>query len=191
MSTETLIYKRQVGAQEGWRELAAAKLVRVDQRGETGKIMYEPPRKRGLVIAITNKGHITIAFPYGNTEGNGYHDNSEAYLIRTLGPNNLRFLLHGFVGQRINDENKRERTVTVFQMPKSDQELIPDVCSNLASYEEGLINPQKAFSGPDFIPERIMQALAADELNIVEGISSVSLYKLTKGGDIYGKRTKT
>lgn len=171
------VYKREIGGITEWNHLPPVKLLRIEPRGHGASVVNDPPKKRGLVIALGWKGQMAIAFPYGASGADGYHDNSEAYLSRAIGASNLWTVMHGSIEKEEPGPNAK-RIVYVYEMSERDQELIRDVCHDLTPREKGTVNPSVFLNSPDYIPQRILQAMQANELRIVKGVASRKLFHL-------------
>lgn len=160
-----------------WEHLPRARLLRVTPHGHEAVYKDTPPKKRSMVIALGHRQQIIIAFPYGNTELEGFHDYSEAWAINRLGRLRTWTTLHGSVSQSVDDYGNKTRTAYIYEASPEDKSIIKEYGSSL---EQGKADPIKFLKGPDFIPERIMQVLCAGELRVIEGIASTSLYRLVK-----------
>lgn len=157
-------------------------MLRVEPHGHDASMAQYPPRKRGLVIALGKRDQILIAFPYGNTELEGFHDHSEAWATERLGRLQTWTILHGAVYQATH-EGKRTRTVAIYRAPFEDRKHFFGNDENsfpLTAIDRGKLDPEKFLNGPNFVPERIMQILTAKELHVVDGIASTSLYDIVK-----------
>ncbi len=161
-----------------WENLPRARLLRVSPRGHDAMQVETPPRNRSMVIALGTRQQIVIAFPYGNSELEGFHDHSEAWAISRLGTLNTWTVLHGSI-TLTQSEGEKKRTVFVYEASKDDKGIIE---KHGGQFDQGKVNPLKYMPGCEYIPERIMQRLSAKELRVVEGISSASLYGLVKNG---------
>lgn len=171
------IYTREIGEAVKWSHLPPVKLLRIEPRGHGASVVNDPPKKRGLVIALGWKGQMAIAFPYGTSGADGYHDNSEAYLSRAIGVSNLWTIMHGSVEKEGIGPNGK-RVVYIYEMPERDKKMIQDVCHDLTTQEKGTVSPKEFLKSPDYIPERILQAMQANELRIVKGVASRKLFHL-------------
>lgn len=157
-----------------WETLPHARLLRVDPSGDNVTPDAPIPKHRGLVVGVGTRQQLLITFPFGNTTLQGFHMLAEALAVRNLGRLNTEAIMNGSITQVITNGEKK-RTVFIYEAPEPDSSIIK---RDGAHFEQGKTNPLKFLTGPDFIPQRIMQALSADQLQVVRGTGSAAIFKI-------------
>lgn len=155
-------------------------LLRVCDRGNEAKIVENPPKNRGLVVAVGKRGQIMVCFAQGLSESEGFHVAAEGIALNRMGHSNIKTILHGAIFGIQNPETKKteRRIINVYKRPPRDLKVLEDgeALPPFTVLDEGVINPEKFLNSPDFIPQRLMKKLRAQELRIIGGKPSHEIY---------------
>lgn len=142
--------------------------------GEDLKFRDNPPKKRGIVIALGKDGRATIAFPQGEANLNGYHWECQNALMQIIGAEKIDTVMHGFIGGEVEHEGKVQHGITVWKMPLKDQTELFGSGATVCSHERGILSPESYLT--PIIAESLMSALAAKRLSVQYGRASASIY---------------
>lgn len=161
------------GRLEGLQVIQPALLLRLNPEN-TNPITEKnfPPRRRALIISIGER--VAIGY-HENDQPQGYHSALlEEEMLRYLGEDKVRFLLHGHVETLPDDSpvgKKGVRVVKIFKIPPEDLQSTPIV----TGYKKGRLFPEKFVTG--LTAQKILFALEAQRLFIVEADRSLHTYE--------------
>lgn len=161
-------------------ENTRVRLIAVRNRGNDARETTVPPKSRGLVIAIGKKGQLAVVFLHGSTASDlGYHVICEDWATRVIGKGNLKVILHGAIYNEAKIREKGRHVIQIARINPEDVKSLGDL-SDVPTWEkDGKLNPKKYLLAPGFdIPNRLIKALNAERIEVVEAQPSASIYGL-------------